>query len=187
MQDGIFIASEHVPIQNDETTYPDWMDDALRRSLYTGGYSIDAQGLLAYHTATKAALAVLKEQEMELRKAVVKAFVPDPKEGMNTVALDDGLALKAQVPFNYNLKSNKEVEDGLDRISKMGNEGGAIADRLVSWKPSFLLTEYRQLQEDKRNGSKFAASVLKEIESFLVITDGAPTVEIKPDKKASKK
>jgi len=60
--------------------------------------------------------------------------------------------------------------------------GPFIADRLVSWKPTFLLTEYRQLCEDEAKGDKFAKSVLNIVNEMLTITEGAPSLEIKEPK-----
>jgi len=70
------------------------------------------------------------------------------------------------------------VEAGLDAISKIGNDGKFIADRLVSWKPSFLKTEYTQLLDDKSKGSKIASDILDVVTTFLTIKDAAPTLDI---------
>jgi hypothetical protein len=76
---------------------------------------------------------------------------------------------------------------GLERIENLGNQGKFIAERLVSWHPSFLVTEYRQLQEDaEKEGSNFAKDALKIINEFLVITDAAPSLEIREPKKGKK-
>jgi len=74
--------------------------------------------------------------------------------------LGQGYQLKAVVKYNYNLASNDTVEATLKKLTAMGAAGSAIADRLVSWKPSFLKTEYRQLQEDDEKGSQFAKTAL---------------------------
>jgi len=74
------------------------------------------------------------------------------------------------------------VEATLEKLSNMGTAGSAIADRLVSWKPNFLLTEYRQLQEDKEKGSQFAQTALNIIGDMLTITEAAPELEIKEPK-----
>lgn len=130
----------------------------------------------------KAAIERAKEEEMELRKYIVKREFPKPNEGMNNKDLGNGYTLKANVKYNYNLADNDTVEMVLHKISNMGNQGSAIADRLVSWKPSFLLTEYRQLQEDKEKGSKFASDCLDAINEMLTITEAAPTLEIREPK-----
>lgn len=134
----------------------------------------------------KKAIETAKAQEMELRKYIVNRAFPKKEEGMNTKSLGNGYELKAAVKFNYNLADNDTVENCLAKVASLGNQGPFIADRLVSWKPNFLLTEYRQLEIDKEKGDKFAIEVLKAIEPMLTITDGAPTLEIKEPKSKKK-
>lgn len=143
--------------------------------------------LLLLWEQKKKAIEVAKEEEMDLRKYIVKREFPKANEGMNTKELGGGYQLKAGVKYNYNLADNDKVEDCLNRISQIGNAGAAIADRLVSWKPNFLLTEYRQLVEDKEKGSKFADECLKVINEMLTITEAAPTLEIKEPKVKGRK
>lgn len=130
----------------------------------------------------KQAIEDAKNEEMELRKYIVKREFPKANEGMNTKELGAGYQLKAGIKYNYNLADNDTVESTLERLSNLGNAGSAIADRLVSWKPNFLLTEYRQLCEDKEKGSKFAVDALNIISEMLTITEAAPTLEIKEAK-----
>jgi hypothetical protein len=148
--------------------------------------SMTEDQLLMLWQDKKAAIEKAKEEEMDLRKYIVKREFPKPHEGTNTKELGQGYQLKAGIKYNYNLADNDTVEDCLNKISKLGNEGSFIADRLVSWKPSFLLTEYRALQESKDKGEKFASEVLDVVNEMLTITEGAPTLEIK-EPKAKKK
>ena len=138
--------------------------------------------LLMKHLELKQAIETAKEQEMELRKYIVGRAFPAKSEGMNTKDLGNGYQLKAAVKYNYNLADNDTVEKCLEKIASLGNQGPFIADRLVSWKPSFLLTEYRQLQEDAEKGEGFAKACLDAITPMLTITEGAPTLEIKAPK-----
>ena len=138
--------------------------------------------LLMLWQQKKDAIEAAKAEEMELRKYIVKREFPKANEGMNTKELGAGYQLKAGVKFNYNLADNDTVEATLEQLSNLGNAGSAIADRLVSWKPNFLLTEYRQLCEDKEKGSKFAIDALNIISEMLTITEAAPTLEIKETK-----
>ena len=138
--------------------------------------------LLMLWDEKKKAIEQAKEAEMELRKYIVGRAFPQKREGMNTKELGNGYKLKSEVKYNYNLAANDKVEDCLDRISKIGNSGAFIADRLVSWKPNFLLTEYRQLCEDKDKGDKVADSILNIVNEMLTITEAAPSLEIKEPK-----
>lgn len=131
-------------------------------------------------------LAKAKADEMEFRKYVVSRAFPNKQEGTNTLELGNGYELKAQIKFNYKLADNDTVEKCLDKIAKTGNQGPFIADRLVSWTPNFLLTEYRQLQESATNNDPMisgpAKAILKEVEVMLTIDDAAPTLNIKEPK-----
>ena len=126
-------------------------------------------------------ITTLKEQEQEFRKYIVKRAFPDAKEGMNNQDLGNGYQLKAGVKFNYNLDQTK-VENCLDRIAKIGNQGEFIADRLVKVTYSFLLTEYRNLQEQEKDGSKDAKEILAIVNEMLTVDDAMPTLEIKEPK-----
>lgn len=134
----------------------------------------------------KEAIETAKNEEMELRKYVVKREFPKPDEGMNNKDLGNGFTLKAGIKYNYNLASNDVVEDCLNHIAKLGNEGPFIADRLVGWTPSFKLTEYRLLCEARDKGEQHAINILKYVETMLTITEAAPTLEIKEPKKGKK-
>lgn len=135
----------------------------------------------------KKAIETAKEAEMELRKYIVKREFPKADEGTNTKELGDkGYKLKAVVKYNYNLADNDTVEKCLDHISALGNEGAFIADRLVSWKPNFLKTEYNDLLERKSKGDERAAKILDIVNDMLTITEGAPTLDI-VEPKAKKK
>ena len=142
--------------------------------------------LLLLWQQKKQAIEAAKAEEMELRKYIVKREFPKPTEGTNTKELGNGYQLKAGVKYNYKLADNDTVEDVLNRISALGNEGSFIASRLVSWTPNFLLTEYRQLQEDAEKGSGFAKQALDEVNKMLTITEAAPSLEIR-EPKAKKK
>lgn len=154
----------------------------LRSALLIRGYSLDRDGVLMLWQKAKDDLEKAKSFEMDIRKIAVKITVENPKEGMNTVELGNGFTAKAQIKYNYKLADNDTVEACLNNISKIGNEGSFIADRLVSWHPQFLLSEYRILKEEKEKGSKEAELILNEINKMLIITDASPTLEIKAPK-----
>lgn len=145
--------------------------------------SMNEDALLLLWQQKKDAIETAKAEEMDLRKYIVKREFPKPNDGMNNKELGNGYVLKASVKYNYNLADNDTVENTLEKLSQLGNAGSAIAERLVSWKPNFLLTEYRQLQEDKEKGMKFAQEALDIINGMLTITEAAPTLEIKEPKR----
>lgn len=141
--------------------------------------------LLMRHQQLKEALEKAKEAEMAIRKYIVNRIFPDKVEGTNTLELGNGYLAKAVVKFNYNLDPDLDkVDAALDRITRMGNEGAFIAERLVKWSASFLLTEYRKLQEP--DATEIQKAIKKEIDSVLTITDAAPTFDIKEPKEKKK-
>lgn len=146
----------------------------------------DRDAVLVEWGIRKQALDIAKEAEMAFRKYVVKRAFPNPDEGVNNLELGNGYTLKANVKYNYKLADNKIVEDGLDKLCKIGNNGSFIADRLVSWTPNFLLTEYRELQKQAADGSVEAKQMLQVVTSFLTIEEAAPSLEIR-EPKAKKK
>jgi hypothetical protein len=138
--------------------------------------------LLTLHLELKNQLIEVKAKELELRKYIVDRAFPEKHEGTNTLELGQGYELKANVKFNYRLADNETVERTLARIAAIGNKGSFIADRLVSWSPSFLLTEYRELQAEAEKGSQEAKEILKLTNEMLTIEDAAPALDIKAPK-----
>lgn len=126
----------------------------------------------------KKLLADTKAKELDYRKYVVSRAFPTAEEGTNKIELENGYQLKAVVKYNYKLAENKIVEDGLDKLAAIGNSGQFIAERLVSWTPNFLLTEYREIQKQAEDGSAEAKQMLQVITSFLTISEAAPTLDI---------
>jgi len=144
--------------------------------------ALDQDALLMLHKQMQDDLSILKAKELELRKYIVNRAFPSKTEGTNTLELGAGYELKAVVRYNYKLADNEIVEKTLEEIAKVGNEGPFIADRLVSWTPNFLKTEYTKLQEDAEKGNENAKRILKLTEIMLEITDAAPTLTIKEPK-----
>lgn len=148
--------------------------------------AMNKDGLLLLWDETKKAIEEAKANEMELRKYIVNREFPKKQEGTQRKELGNGYELKAVVKYNYNLADNDTVEKCLDHISALGNEGAFIADRLVSWKPNFLKTEYNDLLERKSKGDERAMKILDIVSDMLTITEGAPTLDIVEPKKAKK-
>ena len=144
--------------------------------------ALNQDALLMLHKQMQDDLSSLKAKELELRKYIVNRAFPKKEEGINTLDLGNGYDLKAVVKYNYRLADNDIVEKTLQLIAESSNEGPFIADRLVSWTPNFLKTEYTKLQEDAERGSESAKRILKLVEIMLEVTDAAPTLTIKAPK-----
>lgn len=158
---------------------PEWLTAEIETALKRDNYPANQDGMLMLWKDWENRLREAKETEMEYRKICAAFLVPNKTEGTNTVELGNAYQAKVNLKYNYKLNSdNKKVWAGLDKISATGNEGKFIAERLVSWTPNFLLTEYRQLQEDAEGGSEQAKFILTIINEFLTITDAAPELKI---------
>lgn len=145
----------------------------------------ERDALLMRWQDAKSKLAFWKDAEMELRKQCAAFLVPEKTEGTTNVELGNDYTAKVSIKYNYKLDSdNDKVWAGLDKLSLLDNEGKGkfVAERLVSWTPNFLLTEYRQLQEDAEKDDSFAKRALEVISEFMTITDAAPSLEIKEPK-----
>lgn len=139
--------------------------------------------LLALWEQSKAALEAAKAAEMEQRKAVVAfAFDPEKKSGTERVELANGYELKAVKKINYGFVKTPDgkgvdknkIDEALAKIEAEGPVGELIAQRLIKWDPSLSLTEYKQLSEAHK----------AVIDTVIVTTDGAPSLEIVPPKGA---
>lgn len=139
---------------------------------------LDRDQVLMKWKEAKDWLQQAKDYEMDMRKYVVSRSFPEAKEGVNTLELGEGYKLKASVKFNYNLKDVETVKNVLYRISEIGNQGSFIANKLVKWEPTFLLTHFRELEEQAKNGLTEAQVMLKLCHEMLIINDAAPTVNI---------
>lgn len=132
--------------------------------------------LLLLWNTSKITLDKAKESEMVLRKAFVDfAFDQDKNSGTERIGLGSGYQAKTVKKVNYGFIKNFEgkldkacIDKALEKIEKDGAVGELIAERLVSWTPTLSLSEYKKLS-DKH---------LKIINSVIVTTEGAPTLEI---------
>ena len=171
-----------------ETPKPSWMTPEVEELLNFNGYPLTNDGMLMLWQKSKAELDHWKEKEMEWRKICAAFLVPEKTEGTVNVELGAGYKAKVVHKYNYKLDSdNNKIWSALDKIGSIGNQGKFIAERLVSWTPNFLKTEYTTLQEEAANGSQDAKAILAIVEKeMLTITEAAPTLSI-VEPKAKKK
>lgn len=124
--------------------------------------------LLMHWKNIKTQAETLKITEADLRKYIVQHMFPNAKEGTNNQDLGNGYKLKAEIKYNYKIDNNK-IDNVLEDIATMGNEGSIVAERLIKWTPSLSLTEYRDILNQ---------DIKKKIDSALTITDAMPTLSI---------
>ena len=182
--------------QQDKITPP--FTDQYKKDLEVTFAMIDAQqakvrtlnDVLVEWDKCKINLAELKEREMELRKeAVALGFGKNVQEGVNKLELGNGYELKASVKYNYKLIAPEgfigdkvdAVDECIERFTKISNEGSFIAERLFKFDVDMSITEYRKLVEEAEF-EPVKAKLLAELNRVLLITEAAPTLEIKAPK-----
>jgi hypothetical protein len=124
------------------------------------------------------ARAAWAAHEKLLREKMVERFSVEPKEdGTESVDLPDGKALKIKRTVRYELDdktvagSNSDaspLDIALEKIEDTIDGGKLIADRLVKFKPSLSVSEYKQLGDDAK----------KIIDTAVTIKPGSTSIEI---------
>ena len=124
-------------------------------------------------------LKKIKASEMLLRQKIFGSYFPSPVEGTNSVALADGWVLKGKHTIS------REVDPGALGALRTKDEviglspfeaAGINVDKLVQYKPSLVLKEYRTLTEEQR----------QLFDRALVVKPGSPALEIVLPAKAKK-
>lgn len=112
-------------------------------------------------------LKMVTEPEMTARKDCMAAAFANPKEGTNTLELGNGWKLKGVRKIDRKLN-----EDALPVVKEALAKSGVLVDRLIEYKPSLSITEYRELTAEQ-------VAILNEA---LTEKDGAPSLELVPPK-----
>lgn len=130
--------------------------------------------LLQLWQQTQDQMKSLKAHETEQREAVINRMFKANigSEGTVNIELGNGYKLKGTFKKNINFTNTEELGEILDKMEADSPEGKLLADRIVKWKPSLVLSEYRQLPDN-------FANLLNKV---LIVTDASPSVEIVPPK-----
>lgn len=105
----------------------------------------------------------IRGAEMLLRTKIFKAIFTAPSEGTNNHSLADGYVLKGK----YNI--TRDLDVGAFGANKVRfAEAGISTDAMVQYKPSLVLSEYRQLTAEQR----------QLFDECLIIKPGSPSLEI---------
>lgn len=119
----------------------------------------------------QAELKKLKNKEMLLRQKLFGFHFPSPEEGTNTVPLAQGWVLKGKYTIS------REIDPGaLGALKEPFQQAGINVDKLVQYKPSLVLKEYRTL----------TAEQCQLFDRALIIKPGSPALEIVLPAKAKK-
>jgi hypothetical protein len=124
-------------------------------------------------------LALVKAQEMALRKRIFKFCFTAPKEGTNKLidAIAKALGIADGWVLKGNYKLNRKIDDAvLKALENDFKEKGIRVSEVIKWKPELSVSEYRTLTEEQR----------KFFDQCLIITPGSPELEIVLPKRASK-
>lgn len=119
----------------------------------------------------QADLAVLKEQEMTLRKRLFAEAFPIAVEGTNSFNLPDAWVLKG----THKLDRKVDIA-AYNQLLPNLRKAEVPVDRLLRWDPSLVTGEYRTL----------TPAHLHLFDQILIIKPGAPSLEIVLPKKAKK-
>lgn len=134
-------------------------------------------------------LTRIKTREMMLRQKVFKWFFKEPAEGVNNAVLPDGTLVKGNYKLNRSVDIEKfeavkkfQIGDLLhflaslhvdvarfDSSMRVVDAMGIKLDKLVEWKPSLVLSEYRTL----------TAEQCAVFEMALEIKPGSPELTVK--------
>ena len=120
-----------------------------------------------------------KEKEQNYRARIGMLVFPDAKSGAETKELGAGYRITYTPKTNYTLKppadgpADCKIVDAMtmlaDEMRLASNEGAFIFERLVSWKPSLSVAEYKRLSPELR----------KIVDRYVTTSEGAPSISIK--------
>ena len=105
----------------------------------------------------------IKASEMLLRTKIFGALFTSPEEGTTSIPLSDGWVLKGKYTINRDVD-----QASIDSMREKFIECGISTDKLLQYKPSLVMKEYRALTDEQR----------KVFDQALVIKPGAPYLEI---------
>lgn len=116
-------------------------------------------------------LAILKVEELELRKDLFARYFPTPQEGTNNHALKDGWILKGKHGFNRKIN-----EVALAEVLKQPGMK-EVVKAVIKWKPEVSTKEYKNLTDEQR----------RILDNALIVTPSTPGLEVVLPKKAQPK
>lgn len=130
--------------------------------------------LIQQWQAMASQLETVKEAEANLRVAVAIACFGDCSqyEGTKALSLGMGYEIKGVFKMNYNVKPGDNLKSAMNLICETP-EGKVIAGRLLSWKPSLKVSEYRLLTPIQKAA----------FDKALTVSPGAPSLELIEPKK----
>lgn len=124
--------------------------------------TVSMQDLIEWDALQKE-LKLLKAKEMLIRKRLFALHFPTPTEGTNSVPLNAGWVLKGKYQID------RDVDVGaLTTMAERLRAAKINVDKLVQYKPSLVLSEYRTLTAEEQHL----------FDQCLVVKPGSPSLEI---------
>lgn len=113
-------------------------------------------------------LAVLKEQERELRDEIIAAKFDTTKTGTQNASLGNGWTLKGVIKetIDFDKSDMDGVENALDKLPEW------LQDRIAKWTPKLSVSEYKKLEPEHR----------AIVDKVVVTRPAAPTLTLVPPK-----
>lgn len=150
---------------------------ATKMSELTEAQIAARDALILKWQAAKDTLASAKEIEMTIRKQLTAMCFEDSNVGTNRIDLGNGYKLKYVKKMAYSVDADK-IEDVLEAIEKVGNEGPLLADRLVKVEYTPSVSEYKKL--DVENPTQKQIKDL--FDKVLTTKVGSPVLELEVPK-----
>lgn len=137
---------------------------------------ITAEDLVRWYELSEQ-LSKLKSAEAMLRARIFNFYFKEPKEGTNTVPLNDGTGAVVKGTHVLNRAVDVGTLDALRATQAVeGYNGPKLElDKLVKYKPEVSISEYRKLTDEERTL----------FDSALIIKPGSPQLEITIPKRAT--
>lgn len=134
-----------------------------------------------------------QQLERDLRSKVQAMLFPNPRQGAQRYPLGRGYGVKLVHDLQYDLGDKDEAKSGgrsiekqvqalEDAICALGNEGPALAERLIRWKPELSPSEYRKLD----CSLEIQAKIKELIDALLTTKPKSPQIDLEEPKASGK-
>ena len=126
----------------------------------------------------QAQLAKIKSEEAMLRARIFEGIFTDPHEGVNNFELNDGTGAVLKGTYVVNRSVDIGELEAFDKAMRQPDTNLPKLNlrKLVEWKPSLVIKEYRALTDEERRA----------FDHCLVIKPGSPQMKVEIPKRASR-
>jgi hypothetical protein len=166
------------------------MLEVLDRTKSAEDITRERNAAIQFWLDNKALAVKAVEAERDSRATVAALLFPTPTKGTQRYALAAGYSVKLVYGLDHKLGDKELVSDGvkvpiaaqvdclLEAIEGLGNEGPAIASRIVKWTPELSVSEYEKLDLDFPLQAKIKAL----IDAILTVKPMSPQLSLEEPK-----